>query len=74
MHRNKNCASLLIGYLLQSFKNKNTVFLFKRDEIGLPFKSILDTSYYYKNLSKHLPDKISNVWHNQYKRNVIYNL
>jgi hypothetical protein len=62
-HRGKNCASLLIAYLLQSFKNKKTVFLFKRDEVGLPFKPIINSNYFYKNLTKFLPNKIDNVWH-----------
>lgn len=62
-YRGKNCASLLIGYLLQSFTNKKAVFLFKIDEKGLPYKPIIETHYFYKNLSKFLPNKIVGVWH-----------
>ena len=52
-----------IGYLLDSFKNKKTVFLFKREEVGLPFRTLISTSYYFKDLTKFLPKKIENVWH-----------
>ena len=63
LYRNKNCASLLISKLLQSFENKKTVLLFKREDIGLPFIPIINTNYYYSDLTKYLPNKIENVWH-----------
>ena len=75
-NRGKNCASLLIAYLLQSFANKKTVFLFKREEVGLPFRPLISTNYYYKDLTKCLPKKIENVWHIVNRRDkidLIYN-
>ena len=49
-YRNKNLASLIIATLLNSFKNKNSYFLFKIEGYSLPFKSVIKTYYYYNKL------------------------
>ena len=61
-NRSKNLASLLISTLLNSYKNKRTIFLFKKDTIGLPYKSLLKTHYFYKDLREVIPTKIENVY------------
>jgi len=75
-NRSKNLASLLISTLLNSFKNKQSIFLFKKDSYGLPYKNLLKTHYFYKDMREIVPIKLENVYNLSDKpenTNIIYN-
>ena len=75
-NRTKNLASLLISTLLNSYKNKKTIFLFKKDSYRLPYKYLLKTHYFYKDMRNVVPIKIENVYNLSDKAenaNMIYN-
>ena len=74
-NRSKNLASVLISSLLNNFKNKKSIFLFKKDTSGLPYSSLLKTHYFYKDLRKVIPVKEDNIYklsENTNKTNMIY--
>ena len=73
--RNKNLASFLIAKLLYTFRNKNSIFLFKKDDYGIPYKSIVKTHYFYKDLRKIIPNKVENAYllkRNNSKKHKVY--
>ena len=75
-NRSKNLASLLISRLLNSYSNKKTIFLFKKDTIGLPYKSLLKTHYFYKDLREVVPLKVENIYNLHDKpenKDIVYN-
>ena len=39
----KNQISILISSLLNEYKNKKSIFLFKKDTSGLPYSSLIKT-------------------------------
>lgn len=61
-NRSKNLASILISSLLNEYKNKQSIFLFKKDTSGLPYSSLIKTHYFYKDLREIVPIKIENVY------------
>ena len=62
--RKKNLAAILISKLIQDHRDKSKFFIFKKDKYQLPFNYIVNTNYYYLNLSS-IYGKISNVNSNQ---------
>ena len=75
-NRSKNLASLLISRLLNSYSNKKTIFLFKKDTIGLPYKSLLKTHYFYKDLREVVLLRLENIYNLHDKpenKDIVYN-
>jgi len=60
-YRNRNIASILISSLLNAFKNNKTPFLFKIEKNPLPFKHIIKSSYFIKDLSSFVPNETKNI-------------
>lgn len=51
-YRKQNIASILIGSLINSYSDKSTSFLFKKDQYRLPIKHIVQSQYYYAEIDK----------------------
>ena len=67
-YRDKNIAALIISKFLQSYHSK-TMFLFKIDKFPLPFKPILKTKYFFKQLNT-IKKKINNVYSIDSEKNI----